>query len=150
MKFSKAHKGIKLGDYGCFTDFRDFCHEGNIFAALESLHSNEGIAPRQHLVSQKGQVQLDHVWAHFAGPSDSMKLDSVKLYKPLCLSLPTNDAVKTLLTVLSIQLPHRYLVTRVIQCPPDTDWADSSIQPLCAFAKPIIWNRNEGAGSVSE
>ena len=135
-----------MGDYGRFTDRKDFCREGNIFTALESLHLNEGITSRQHEVSQKGQVQLDRVWAHFAGPV----WDSVKLYKPLCLSLPTNDVVKTLLTVLSIRLANRYLVTRVIQCPRDPDWADSSILPLCAFAKPIVWSRSEGAGSVSE
>ena len=75
----------------------------------------------------------------------------MQLYKPHYLSLPTDDVVKILLTCLSIRLTNRYLVTRVIQCPgPDPHGADSSTLPLCAFAKPIVWNRNNVAGSVSE
>ena len=72
------------------------------------------------------------------------------LYKPQCLSLPINDDVKTLLTSLSTRSTNRYLVTRVMQCPPDPLCAGSSTIPFCAFAKPFIWSSIKGVYSVSE
>jgi len=73
------------------------------------------------------------------------------LYKPLMLSLPSNDDLKSLLTSLSTQLTNRYLVTRIIQCPPDPDQPSSNITtPLYSVAKPFVWYQNESAGVVSE
>jgi len=138
----------QLGDYGRLTDCEDFCCEGNIFTDLESLPSKEGIAPRQHGVSEKGG---------YHGDSNCFLVLSnvhgfIPLYKPLCLSLPINDDVKTLLTSLSTRSANRYLVTRVIQCPPVPHWPGSSrsTTSFCTFVKPFIWSRNEGADSVSE
>ena len=77
----------------------------------------------------------------------------LELYKPLCLSLPINDDVKTLLTSLSNQSTNGYyLVTRVIQCPPDPCWpgSNTSTTSFCTFVKPLIWSRNAGVDSVSE
>ena len=162
MKFSKAPHNIKvgihifrtaarvlreqLGDYGRFTEY--FCCEGNIFADLESLPLKECIIPRQHRVSQMGRYEResDYLLAPLNGDA------FIELYKPLCLSLPINHNIKTLLTSLSIRSTNRYLVTRVIQCPPDPRWPDSSrsTTPFCAFALPFIWSPNEGADSVSE
>ena len=68
------------------------------------------------------------------------------LYKPLILSLPSSDALKSLLASLSTRLTDRYLVTRVIR----SDFPDSTITSLCDIAKPFIWYRNESAGSASE
>ena len=165
MKFSKAPADIKvnthvfhalpesslreqLGDYGHFTDCEDFCCEGNIFTALESLPLEECITPMQHRVSQ-----LDYSW----GESDCVlaRLNEsafIELYKPLCLSLPINDNVKVLLTSLSTRLTNGHFVTRVIQCPPDPRWPDSSrsTTSFCTFVKPLIWSRNAGVDSVSE
>ena len=105
----------------------------------------EGITPRQHGVSQKGG-EGNYVLARLNEDA------SIESYKPFCLSLPINDDVKTLLTSLSSRSTNGYLVTRVIQCPPDPRWPGSSrsTTPFCAFVKPIIWSRNEGADSVSE
>ena len=70
------------------------------------------------------------------------------LYKPLMLSLPSDDDLKSLLTLLSTRLTDRYLVTRVIQC---SESPNSSIVPyFCDIAKPFVWYRNENAGSASE
>ena len=71
--------------------------------------------------------------------------------------LPEDDGsipvltLKLLLTSLSTRLTNRYLVTRIIQCPPDPSQPSSNITtPLYSVAKPFIWHRNESAGSVSE
>jgi len=158
MKFSNSPKGIKvsthfscsarvlrvqLGDYGCFTDCKDFCCEGNIFSDLESaLPLKERITPWQHKVSEKGGYQREGSYVLARLNEDAF----IELYKPLCLSLPINDDVKILLTSLSTQSTNGYLVTRVIQCPPDPRWPDSSrsTSSFCTFVKPFIWNRNAG------
>jgi len=70
---------------------------------------------------------------------------------PLMLSLPRNDDFKSLLTWFSTRLTNRYLVTRVIQCPPDPRQPSSTITtPLYSVAKPFVWHRNESASSVAE
>jgi len=164
MKFSKLPKGIKvsthfscsarvlreqLGDYGRFMDCEDFCCEGNIFADLKSaLPLKERITPRQHEVSEKGGYQREGSYVLARLNEDAF----IELYKPLCLSLPINDDVKILLASLFTQSTNEYLVTRVIQCPPDPRWPDSSrsTSSFCAFVKPLIWNQNAGTDSVSE
>ena len=135
----------QLGDYGRLTDCENFCCEGNIFADLESLPLKEGIAPRQHGVSQKGGFQEDSGRVLVRSNVHAL----VALYQPFCLSLPINDDVKTLLTSLSTRSTNRYLVTRIIQCP-EPLWPGSSTTYFCSFAKPFIWSRNEAADSVME
>ncbi|KAL4069895.1 hypothetical protein V8B97DRAFT_557887 [Scleroderma yunnanense] len=44
---------IKLGDYGYFTDSRDFCCEGNIFTDFKCLPSELFITPGRHKISAK-------------------------------------------------------------------------------------------------
>ncbi|KIM59571.1 hypothetical protein SCLCIDRAFT_27265 [Scleroderma citrinum Foug A] len=147
VKFSKAPKE-QLGDYGRFMDCEDeFCLNGNIFADLKSLPLKENITPSQHRVSGHWyQRKHDRVLA-------SLSVQAfLELYKPLCLSFPMNDNIKTLLTSLSTRSTNEYLVTRVIQCPTDTRWPGSSTSttPFCTFVKPFIWRRNAGADSVTE
>ncbi|KIM59625.1 hypothetical protein SCLCIDRAFT_1217575 [Scleroderma citrinum Foug A] len=134
MRFSKAPEGIKLGDYGHFSD-RDFCCEGNIFTDLESLPFKEGIDPRQHEVPQAAMFEERRKSARMP--------DYFGLYNPLCLSLPSNDAVNTLLTSLSTRSTNRYFVTRVIHGPPDPRRPGLSTTYYCTFAKPFIWSQNE-------
>ena len=75
--------------------------------------------------------------------------DFTELYKPLGLSLPSNDDFKSLLVSFSTRLTNRYLVTRVIQCPPDPDlYGSGIITRWHNIAKPFMWHRNEGARSV--
>ena len=58
------------------------------------------------------------------------------------LSLASNDDLKSLLTSFSTRLTDRYLVTEVIQCPPDPRQPDSNITtPLYSVAKPFVWHR---------
>ena len=116
-------------------DCKDFCCEGNIFADLKLLPLKDNITPSQHSVS-------GHQYCVFF----------LKLYEPLCLSLPMNDDVKTLLASLSTWLTNGYLVTRVIQCPTDPCWPGSSTSttPFCTFVKPFIWRQNAGTDSVLE
>ncbi|KIM65460.1 hypothetical protein SCLCIDRAFT_1212178 [Scleroderma citrinum Foug A] len=148
-KYSEASDGIKLGDYGYFSDSTRFCCEGNIFAHSESLSSKTNITPRQHVISQKGGSQRDSDYVN--AWRDRHVGSATKLYKPFGLSLPSNDDFKSLLTSLSTRLTNRYLVTRVIQCLPDPCQPGSSITtPLCSIAKPFLWHLNEGAGSLSE
>jgi len=151
MYFSCSARVLReqLGDYGRFTDCEDFCCEGNIFADLEwALPSKERITPRQHEVSEKGGYQREGSYVLARLNEDAF----IELYKPLCLSLPINDEVKILLASLFTQSTNGYLVTRVIQCPPDPRWSGSSrsTTPFCIFVKPFIWNQNAGTGSVSE
>ena len=69
----------------------------------------------------------------------------------LMLSLPSNDNLKSLLISLSSQHTNRYLVTRIVQCPPDPFRPGSNMTTLFySVAKPLIWHRNESAVSVSE
>ncbi|KIM61687.1 hypothetical protein SCLCIDRAFT_864293 [Scleroderma citrinum Foug A] len=135
MKFSRALNNIKLGDYGHFTDSKDFRREGNLLelADPKSLSLNAAIIPRQHKIYELG-------WHHHDG--------LIKLYKPLGLSLPSNDHFKSFLLSLSTRLTNRYLVTRVIQCPPQPGQPGSDTIYWYNFTKPLVWHRNEGAGSV--
>ena len=73
----------------------------------------------------------------------------IQLYKPLGLSLLSNDDFKSLLVSFSTQLTNRYLITWVIQCPTDPRGLGSGIiTPFCNIAKPFVWHRSEGVGSV--
>ena len=74
--------------------------------------------------------------------------DFTELYKPLGLSLPSNDDFKALLVSLSTRLTNRYLVTRVIQCLADPRRPGSGTTHWYNIAKPFVWHRNECAGSV--
>jgi len=100
------------------------------------------ITPRQHKISIMDYVAASN-WTHFS---------RLKLYKPLMLSLPSNDTFKSLLTSCSTRLTNRYLVTRIIQCPPDPDQPGSNITIvlLCTIEKLFIWHRNESNSSVAE
>ena len=73
----------------------------------------------------------------------------IELYKPLGQSLPSDDDdFKSLLVSSSTRLTNKYLVTRVIRCPPDPRRSGSSATYWYNLAKPFVWHRNEGAGSV--
>jgi len=86
------------------------------------------IIPGQHKISSMDKVAAKRVTAW--NWTDNNHLD---LYKPLMLSLPRNDDLKSLLTSLSTRLTDRYLVTRVVQ---SSDDPDSSAKPyLCDTAK---------------
>ncbi|KIM67999.1 hypothetical protein SCLCIDRAFT_1209376 [Scleroderma citrinum Foug A] len=140
MTFSRTFgNDMKLGDYGHFTDSEDFCCEGNFFAELESLSSKADITPRQHKISESGgyQRESDVVRAYHSG-------GYYELYKPLGLSLPRNDDFKSLLVSFSARLTNRYLITTVIQCPPDPHWRTTYYNIL----KPFVWHRNEDVGSM--
>ena len=97
-----------------------------------------GITPRQHKLSSADRVMAWN-WTDFC---------HLDLYKPLLLSLPSNDDLKSLLTSFSTRLTNRYLVTRVIQCPPGPCQPSSNITtPLYSIAKSFVWYLNEGAES---
>ncbi|KIM53204.1 hypothetical protein SCLCIDRAFT_1223016, partial [Scleroderma citrinum Foug A] len=103
--FLTARDGVKLGDYGHFTDSKEFCCEGSLFSDLESLSLMADISPRQHKISSM-------------------------------------DRVESLLTSFSTRLTGRYLVTEIIQCPPDPRQPGSNITtPLYRVAKPFVWHR---------
>ena len=71
------------------------------------------------------------------------------LYKPLGLSLPSNDDFKSLLVSLSTRLTDRYLITAVIQCDRNPRYCGSgSKSRWYNIVKPFVWDRNKGAGSV--
>ena len=74
--------------------------------------------------------------------------DFTELYQPLGLLLPSNDNFKSLLVSLSTRLTNRYLITRVIQCPPNPRQPGSGTTPLYNIAKPFVWHQNEGAEFV--
>ena len=127
----------QLGDYGHFTDSGDFCFEGNLFTDFKA-----NITPRKHKIS---------LWDGHQGESSIVTVDHcgrlnppIELYKPLGLSLPTNDDFKSLLVSLSTQLTNRYLVTQVIKC------THNSSMTTCLYniAKAFVWHRHEGAGFV--
>ncbi|KIM60470.1 hypothetical protein SCLCIDRAFT_1216739, partial [Scleroderma citrinum Foug A] len=126
-----------LGDYGHFTDSGDFCCEGNIFAEFKSLSSKANITPRQHKISEWGgeQGENDIVRAcHYSGAF-------AKIYKPLGLSLPSNDNFRSLLVALSTRLINRYLITTVVQCSPNPCLSSSGI--WYNIAKPFVWHRKK-------
>ena len=116
-------------------DSEEFCREGNIFADLESLSLNVNVIPRQHEMSLGDHVQT-RTWAPV-----------LHLYKPLVLSLPSNDDLRSLLASLSIQLTNRYLVTRIIQY--SKGHGSGNMAYLYSVAKPFVWYQDESAGSVS-
>ena len=70
-----------------------------------------------------------------------------ELYKPLGLSLPSDDNFNSSLVSLSTRLTNRYLVTRVIECPPDPRLYGSSTAYWYNIAKPFVWHRNEDPDS---
>ncbi|KAL4081386.1 hypothetical protein V8B97DRAFT_17785 [Scleroderma yunnanense] len=169
MEFGQAPDEINLGDYGHITEAKDFYCEGNIFADFKSLTSGQDITPRQHRISAKRgyDTSSDYVKAHQSNISTD---DPVALYKPLGLSLPRNQRFNLLLTSFSTQLSNRYLVTTVIQStgehlgeearqsshstvsqnsPRFVTNSSSITTPLCIIAKPLVWNQNEDASSVS-
>jgi len=122
-------------------DSNKFSCQGNLIADFESLSLNVDIAPIQHKISS-----MDHVPARNQTNNHHMLL-----YKPLMLSLPSNDGLKSLLTSFSTRLTNRYLVTKIIQCLPDPRQRSSTITiPLYSIEKPFVWHRNESASSVAE
>jgi len=99
----------------------------------------------QHKISERGGHQRESGVVMAYHYPDGF----TELYKPLGLSLPSNDDFKSLLASFSTRLTNRYLVARVIQCPPDPRLHDSSITARwCNIAKPFVWHRNEDADSV--
>ncbi|KAL4063925.1 hypothetical protein V8B97DRAFT_1989892 [Scleroderma yunnanense] len=147
-------KFLVLGDYGHFTNSKDFRHEGNIFTDLNSLGSNPDFTPRQHKVRAEDErnTNSDSVIANTSSN------DRITPYNPLGLSLPGNHRFNSL-----------YLVTRVIQCAtfPSSERIQfclapyircliielapilNATMPLCTIAEPFVWHRDEGTGSAS-
>ena len=129
MKFSLAPNGIKvssnifyvlcesylreqLGDYGQFTDSKEFCYEGNIFDDFQSIASKANITPKKHKISDVDtNTNRDRVTTCSLG-------HDLTLYEPFGLSLPSHHDFNSLLTSPSTRFINRYLVTRVIQCAP--------------------------------
>ncbi|KIM67995.1 hypothetical protein SCLCIDRAFT_997108 [Scleroderma citrinum Foug A] len=145
MKFSYAPNEIKLGDYGHFTESEDFRCEGNLFADLRSLSLNANVTPKHHRISERGGHQRESGVVRAYHHADGF----TTLYRPLGLSLPSHDDFNSLLVSLSTRLTNRYLVTRVIQCLSDPRRPGSGIKTRWYnTAKPFVWHRNEGAGSV--
>ncbi|KAL4070199.1 hypothetical protein V8B97DRAFT_545361 [Scleroderma yunnanense] len=161
-ELSLGYNGIKVGDYGYFTDSEDFCCEGNILTDSKSLAMVPVITLRQHKIDQEGSYR----GREYMETRDS-KLSSnslVILYKPIGLSLPSNHDVNSLLT--SFSRLNKYLVTMVIQCDavPSSEWQwrqyDSTeaynsptfdpTTPLCVFRKPFIWHYDKGICSALE
>ena len=60
----------------------------------------------------------------------------------------SNDEFKSLLVSFSARLTNRYLVTCVIECPPDPHLGGSSTTFWYNIAKPFVWHRNQDADSV--
>ncbi|KIM56532.1 hypothetical protein SCLCIDRAFT_1220339 [Scleroderma citrinum Foug A] len=141
-KFSCAPNGIKLGDYGHFMDSENFCCEGNLLADLKSVSLKADITPREHIISEwNGHQGEGGVVSTHDDP-----VGFIEFCKPLGLSLPSNDDFKSLLVSFSTRLTNRYLITRVIQCPPDPRRSGSGT--LYNIAKPFVWHRNAGVGLV--
>ena len=94
------------------------------------------ITPRQHRISS-----VDYVLVCNLSLTYSHHLD---LFKPVVLSLPSDDNLKSLLTSFSTRLTNKYLVTKVTQY---FDYFRSrKTRYLCDIAKPFVWYRNESAG----
>ncbi|KAL4082132.1 heterokaryon incompatibility protein-domain-containing protein [Scleroderma yunnanense] len=161
MEFSRAPSGIKLGDYGYFTDSENFSCEGNIFADFgQNLASVPDITPRQHKISQMYGQNTDHDYVETHGSGFL-----VALYKPLGLSLPSDRDVNSFLASLSTELTNKYLVVGLIKCvtvPPSelsrqpshraSAYRSSTFhltEPLCIIRKPFVWHRDEGVGPAS-
>ena len=135
MPFTQCLSLMRIaGGYGHFTDSKKFCCEGNL---SESLSLMVDITPIQH---NDDLSSTDHVIA-WSGTNDSRNNDPITLFRPLMLSLPSNDDLKLLLTSFSTGLTNRYLVTWVIQ---------NQDPSYYSVAKPFVWHRNESTGSVSK
>ena len=81
----------QLGDYGYFTDSKQFFSQGNLFSDFKFHISEADITPRRKTVTGDGVVN---------------NTDS---------SLPNNPAFNSSLASLAPQLMNAYLVTRVVQ-----------------------------------
>ncbi|KAL4072382.1 heterokaryon incompatibility protein-domain-containing protein, partial [Scleroderma yunnanense] len=112
----------QLGDYGYFTDSKDFHCEGNIFADFKSLASEPVITPKQHKIDAMDVSYTDGDYVITPHRSSTYGYPQFYLHKPLGLALPNNHHFNSLLTSLSTQLTNRYLVTRVIQCTTHYSW----------------------------
>ena len=163
----------QLGDYGYFENSDDFHCEGNIFDDINSRSSDTNISPNQHMIGDKqGYRDSDSVKA-----GQDLLSGGIVLHKPTGLSLPSSDHVNSILVLLSARFTDRYLVTRIIQCDQFTEYragpsgeptrtevfhimylivevglkkmVSNATTPLCTFAKPLIWHRDENASSIS-
>ncbi|KAL4070155.1 heterokaryon incompatibility protein-domain-containing protein [Scleroderma yunnanense] len=113
--FSRAPNGIKLGDYGYFTDSQEFHQEGNISV----------VTPKRHKISDPyiGDTYMKYFYDH------------VELCEPLGLSVTINDDVNSWLDQHSTRLINRYLVTMVVQCatvPSSGDMGTDSCESISA------------------
>ena len=110
-----------------------------LFWDLESLSLKVNITPRQPKISEMDGRQREYgiVRAYDCYPDDFEEL-----YKPLYLSLPSNDDFKSLLVSFSTRLVHKYLITGVIQCLPDPRDPCAPTRHWSSVAKPFVWHRN--------
>ncbi|KAL4081390.1 heterokaryon incompatibility protein-domain-containing protein [Scleroderma yunnanense] len=170
MKFLPAPKGIKLGDYGHFTESDNFRCEGNVFIDLKSLSSKAdttNITPKQHNVYEKHGCNTDGDYVKVHQHNDRYHVNGppvVTLYKPLGLSLPRNLHFNSFLASLSTRLMNRYLVTWVIECATvhsselsrqssrqEISYRSPTLDPttpLCIIAKPLAWYQNDDNSSA--
>ena len=72
-------------------DSEEFCCEGNLFADLKSFSFMVDITPQHHKISL-----MDNVTAW-----DLLDVNILIVYKPVMLSLPSNNDLKSVLTLLS-------------------------------------------------
>lgn len=142
-----------MGDYGVM-DSGQFRCRGNIFADFGSIASEEDIISGQHKVSL------------------FFPFDPRDVLDPLCLSLPSNPGVNSLLASLSSRLSNTYLVTRTVQLSRNCEStsistctfihdlivgldgmsnseSDITKMTLCTIAMPLVWYRDEDSGSAS-
>ena len=134
------------------------------------------ISPKQHRVDELQGYSTDSNTVKVSGRGIFNR--GMVLHKPMSLSLPSNDYVNSILVLLSARFTNRYLVTRVIQCDEVTEvpglfgfgedtcaglfcimclivelgataMVSNARIPLCTFAKPFIWHRDENASSAS-
>ena len=166
----------QLGDYGYFGNSGFHC-EGNIFDHCNSCSSDADISPKQHRIDEQRGYNTDGgpVRVGQQGLSGLSGGIQVTLYKPIGLSVPSNDLVNSILAFPSARFTNRYLVTRIIQCDQVTKHQGLFSEPtytevfhimclivelgpifnvgipLCTFAKPFVWHRDhENASSASE
>ena len=101
------------------------------------------ITPRQPKISERGQWQDRE--SDITTVSRGSLLRRSELYG---LSLPSNDEFKSLLVTFSARLANKYLVTCVVERPPNPHWPGSSITYEYNIAKPFVWHRNRDADAV--
>ncbi|KAL4068453.1 heterokaryon incompatibility protein-domain-containing protein [Scleroderma yunnanense] len=148
MKFSPAPDGIRLGDYGHFTDSDGFRQEGNIFTLL----SQAVVTPMKHEISSEDGYNIASNYVTF-----QLRNGQVNLYNPVGLSLPRDLQFNSWLASLSTRLTDKHLVKRVIhgvtQYPSgptqyryprlELDLNDADVTtPLCTISKPFVWHRS--------